>query len=612
MRTQRLQLIRGLSFLVLTIAGCDQPVSPIEVTRLADVQSTSPNQKPSGRLDGVSSEGSVYGWSYDPDTAWKASSVHLYFDALADSGKTPVPVTAGDFREDIGSHAFNYVLPDQYRDGRAHTVYAYGLDLNETSGASTVLLPGSPISFTFGSLPLPAPAPLPSNQKPSGRLDGVAPDGVVYGWSYDPDIAWMANSVHLYFDGLAGTGKTPVAVTAGDFRADIGSHAFNSVVADQYRDGKPHTVYAYGLDLNDTSGASAVLLPGSPASFTFGSPTPAAPPPSPSSPLCNITPSDGQVAIGAAIQGCANGSTVIFPANQTYHQTDKIVVEGRSDLVIDGNGSTFIKTSVSVAGAARPNWHLAANTNLLVKNMVIQGSFVPPATRAAFSGNQFEHGFNIAGGSGITIQDVKITRVFGDFVTVAPNGDALQPVARNVRIERLEGRYAARQCVAPIGVVGFWLTDSKLSDCFQTGVDIEPDVAGELVQDVHILRNTITGTYFTAIQAPVKGAPGDVKNIEIRGNMITRAPDTCFPAVLITYPQNNVGNTTMLSGIVIEDNDLKTLSNGVVMQDVASGSVRNNRIENTAGNLCAPPTPKAVKLINSPNVLVSGNTMVGY
>jgi hypothetical protein len=51
---------------------------------------------------------------------------------------------------------------------------------------------------------------------------------------------------------------------------------------------------------------------------------------------------------------------------------------------------------------------------------------------------------------------------------------------------------------------------------------------------------------------------------------------------------------------------------GVQLQDVASGSVRNNRLENTAGRLCVPPEPQAVYLLNSPNVVLSSNTAVGY
>jgi hypothetical protein len=68
----------------------------------------------------------------------------------------------------------------------------------------------------------------------------------------------------------------------------------------------------------------------------------------------------------------------------------------------------------------------------------------------------------------------------------------------------------------------------------------------------------------------------------------------------------------MLNDIVVEDNHFQTLANGVQYQDVASGSIRNNWIENTAGNLCGPPTPQPALLINSPNVVVSGNTEVGY
>ena len=347
-------------------------------------------------------------------------------------------------------------------------------------------------------------------------------------------------------------------------------------------------------------------------------PPPPAPPPPPPPPglVCSISPADNQASITAAIGSCANGSTVRFPLNGIYHQTDRIVVQGRRDLVIDGNGSTFIKTSPTLNGVWAPQWHLTADTNLVLTNMIIRGAFVPTPTRGIIPGNQFEPGVRVSGSEGITIRDMEFHNVFGEFVLVLSNYEigAGQATSRNVRVERVVGTSAARQCIAGSGVVGFWVIDSKLTDCHQTAIDIEIDIPNTKIQDVHILRNTITDFFLTAITVPIKGNPGDVRDIEIRGNITLKASDTCFPAVLITYATNNVGNPTMLDGIVIEDNQVKALHHGIQVEDVNSGSVRNNRIENVANppGLCEPPARTAVKLINSPNVVVSGNTALGY
>jgi len=281
--------------------------------------------------------------------------------------------------------------------------------------------------------------------------------------------------------------------------------------------------------------------------------------------------------------------------------------------VIDGNGSSFIKTSPPRDGVWAPQWHLTGDTNVVLSNMVVRGAYVPSPTRGIIPGNQFEPGVRVSGSDAITIRDMQFYNVFGEFVLVLSNYETGgQATSRNVRIERVVGEHAARQCVAGGGVIGFWLIDSKLSDCRQNAVDMEIDVPGQKIQDVHVLRNTISDFFFSAITVPVKGNPGDVRDIEIRGNVTLKPSDTCFPAVLITYAEGNLGNNTSLTGIVVEDNQLKTLKMGVQLQDVATGSVRNNRFENMAGWLCVPPEPQPVFLVNSPNVLVSGNTIAGY
>ncbi|MBI3231976.1 MAG: fibronectin type III domain-containing protein, partial [Candidatus Doudnabacteria bacterium] len=133
----------------------------------------------------------------------------------------------------------------------------------------------------------PPPPPPPVNQKPIGNLDGVdVSTGKVFGWAEDPDNLSVPVIVHIYIDKNAGTtGASPIAYTASDFRSDVGNHAFNFPLPSQYKDGLPHNVWVWAIDLTDTSGASNVQLTGSPKSFTLApiliSPPPPAPTPTP-------------------------------------------------------------------------------------------------------------------------------------------------------------------------------------------------------------------------------------------------------------------------------------------------------------------------------------------
>jgi hypothetical protein len=334
---------------------------------------------------------------------------------------------------------------------------------------------------------------------------------------------------------------------------------------------------------------------------------------------CNINPADGQAAISTAVKSCADGSTVRFPAGRTYHQSDEINVVGRKNLVIDGNGSTFISSAPNDVSAsiyqARPNWQIVEGTNVTLKNMTIRGNLAK-GPRGILPGNQYNSGVMIYGGNGINVTDVSVYSVFGEFVVSNPSGFYYGggansgQVPTNVRITRLRGDGAARQCVSATAAQGFWLQDSTLSDCYQNGVDLEPDIAGELIRDAHILRNTISGYYFSAITVPTAYQAGDVDGVEIRGNKTTSTSDTCYPGVLIGGVQ---ANSNPILNIVVADNTLRTLYEGVKDSYVGSGSVTGNDITITVSpNYCGPPTASPVRLISSPNVVVNSNTTTGY
>ena len=96
---------------------------------------------------------------------------------------------------------------------------------------------------------------------PRGYLDAAECDNVS-GWAQDQDHPDDAIAVQVSFDGAPGDGgATQVATTANIQRDDlcdaIGScaHGFSLPVPAALRDGKPHTVSAYGIDTEGVSNA---------------------------------------------------------------------------------------------------------------------------------------------------------------------------------------------------------------------------------------------------------------------------------------------------------------------------------------------------------------------
>jgi hypothetical protein len=111
----------------------------------------------------------------------------------------------------------------------------------------------------------------PANTPPRGYLDSADCTGIA-GWAQDQDAPSTGIAVHLYFDGPSGTSGAPsMATTADQKRSDlctaIGScnHGYTEPMPVGMQDGKPHTVYAYGID---TQSGPNPELTNSPKKFT--------------------------------------------------------------------------------------------------------------------------------------------------------------------------------------------------------------------------------------------------------------------------------------------------------------------------------------------------------
>ena len=335
--------------------------------------------------------------------------------------------------------------------------------------------------------------------------------------------------------------------------------------------------------------------------------------------VCSIAPADGQVAITAAIASCPDGSTVRFPSQASYTQNGPIIVAGRTNLTIDGNGSTFRSLLVPTTSPTehRGQWRIKSGTNVTLKNTITVGNF-HPTSRQVISGNQFDHSVEVKGGDGVTISDNTLRNAFGDSVMTMRSdgvfGNAMLGVpSRNVRVLRNTIMTMARQCVSFSDVLVGEISDNQMSDCHYGGIDLEPDVGGQKMQDVKVLRNTISGYFMTgiAVEGPMYDAAanvsGNMARIELRGNTIG-AGDTCWPAILFSEPDRNRGP---ISDVTVADNKVAAQGYGIGIFDVNGASVTGNDITVTM-NLGWCGTTAAVRVARSTAVSVAGNITHGY
>ena len=210
------------------------------------------NKKSVGYVDGVSTDGQVLGWVYDPDQPSSPEDFHIYIDGPAGSGVFAGLGTTSLIRPDVnqvfgidGNHGFSFTLPNKFRDGKSHSAYVYAIDSGDSTGGSNILINGSPASFTLSV----------ADQAPVVSLDSADCD-LIGGWAFDPDVPAAAIQVDIY-DGMAGSGVFLTSFDTFGLRQDVndalgitGNHGFTIPTPKSLKDGKAHTIYAYGINNN--------------------------------------------------------------------------------------------------------------------------------------------------------------------------------------------------------------------------------------------------------------------------------------------------------------------------------------------------------------------------
>lgn len=336
--------------------------------------------------------------------------------------------------------------------------------------------------------------------------------------------------------------------------------------------------------------------------------------------VCNVNPADGDEAITAAVASCPNGSTVRFPPRATYHQDGTILVRDRADLVIDGNGSTFVSSVPNTRRIAVPNWRLFKVRNVTVKNMTAVGNFFPTGPRSLqtvndqFDACEFNAGFAVSGGEGVFLVDLKAHNVCGDgfgtyrseyFDQTTPN-----EMPRNVHMRRVEAKTTARMCFGPTQIDGLWIEDSMCRDAWYGGFDAESDGRLDPVRNLHLLRTTFDGYNNFAILVPVAGEPGTTEDIEIRGNKLLSGPDNrCNQSIQVGAYANS--NPLTFRNVVTEGNEVAAMTRAITYDHVIGGAIRNNVIRQllppagaTVHGSCGDD--RQVIVTNSTDVVVEG------
>lgn len=220
--------------------------------------------EPIGWIDSADNS-TVRGWAVDPDRKEESIDVHFYLNGPAGSsgavfmGSTRADLPRPDVNTHLGIpnsqalHGYEFYIPNEFRNGKQATIFAHGIDL--TGNANQLLSPreGKVVQFR-------------STKEPVGWVDVIdvsSQNGtIIRGWAADPDALSESIKVHFYLDGPAGSpaavfmGEVQTNILREDVNAHLGPdsagrrHGFEFMVPIQFLDGKQHTVFAHGIDIN--------------------------------------------------------------------------------------------------------------------------------------------------------------------------------------------------------------------------------------------------------------------------------------------------------------------------------------------------------------------------
>jgi hypothetical protein len=129
--------------------------------------------------------------------------------------------------------------------------------------------------------------------------------------------------------------------------------------------------------------------------------------------------SDVASALNSFIRSVPNGSTIRFRSG-TYRIDTAIVLDGRRNLVFDGDGATLQGDGCSPGDSMFLLGRASASSGITIRDFTLRGNNPNGGTSSAFrSGCEHQMGVAIYGSSDVVITDVAISRVYGECVYVA-------------------------------------------------------------------------------------------------------------------------------------------------------------------------------------------------
>ncbi|MGY1914945.1 hypothetical protein [Blastococcus sp. SYSU DS0973] len=300
-----------------------------------------------------------------------------------------------------------------------------------------------------------------------------------------------------------------------------------------------------------------------------------------------------------------DGSHIDFPRDACYWIDGSLMLEGRHDLVIAGNGTTFrAKNKMPEDDPNRAQWWLQYGSNITLRDMRLTG--VNPVAQFD-EANEWDHNVFIRGTDTVTIENVHGRNTYGDFIAIAQAPDQVT-IPRDITIRDVSADTVGRMGISCVACDGVSVDNSVFNNIAYHVFDLEVQGDDWPGRNIRYTNNTIGehGWAFFSVGTPYQTFDNDISDLYIAGNTMTDAGeigDKCLPAISFVSSKIHARDVT------IENNSLLSHTDAVAVKRASSVIVRDNEaelVEPTCGD------PVGVRMTGVDDVHVHDNELVGF
>ena len=201
--------------------------------------------------------------------------------------------------------------------------------------------------------------------------------------------------------------------------------------------------------------------------------------------------------LNAWIGTVPDGSVISFPAAGTFSLNEGLLLEGRTDIVLDGNGATLRMTGAANDEAASA-FVLRGSDHVSIGDFTIVGN--NPNTTTMYGGGENAHVLSLSGwyggppSSSVEISNVTATHLYGDGAYLEGRNVAPYEPSHDVWIHDNDWSYIGRNAISSINVTDVLVEHNQFDKIGGAAWDIEPNFAEQEVSR-NTFRDNVVGSY---------------------------------------------------------------------------------------------------------------------